>query len=345
MDTLQLKVRDILPEGKDAARIFLESADGYPVVYKAGQFLTFIFRRHGRELRRSYSISSTPGIDERISITVKRIPNGEISRWLLDHLRPGNLLIAAPPAGRFTVETNSQYQRQFFFIAAGSGIVPVYSLLKKILNEETQSRVILVYQNHDESHVIFYEELQQTAKKYPQRFVWINLLSKPMDRNHIPERLTNFLLEKLVLAHYDPGISPLFYLCGSPAFMRMAQFTLKLSGFTNEQIRKENFTVEYIPPPPLITDITPKQITIHRNKQTLHIYTAYPTNILQAALNNHIQLPYSCRAGRCSSCVAKCLKGTVKMSINEVLTDKDLEEGLVLTCVGYAETDVELKWE
>ncbi len=127
--------------------------------------------------------------------------------------------------------------------------------------------------------------------------------------------------------------------------MRMAQFTLKVSGFSDEQIKKENFTVEYIPPPPLINDTSPKEITIHFRQQIFHFKAAYPVNILQAALNNNIQLPYSCRGGRCFNLGSECLSGTVKMSVNEVLTDKDLKDGLVLTCVGYAETAVVLSYE
>lgn len=126
--------------------------------------------------------------------------------------------------------------------------------------------------------------------------------------------------------------------------MRMAQFTLKWMGFEDEQIKKENFTVEFVPPPPLLVDISAKKILIHYQKETFKINATYPVSILQAALDHDIQLPYSCRSGRCSSCVAKCIKGKVKMSNNEVLTEKDLENGLVLTCVGYAETDVELEF-
>jgi ring-1,2-phenylacetyl-CoA epoxidase subunit PaaE len=343
MDTLQLKVIKIIRETKDASTIFLKIVDESPVAYQAGQFLTFIFHHHDKELRRSYSISSAPGIDPVISITVKRIPNGEISRYLLNHLQDGDILTALPPAGRFTITTNSNLQRQFFFIAAGSGIVPVFSLIKKILKEESQSEIILIYQNHNEEKIIFKKQLKKFIKIFPEQFKWINLLSKPIKRKYIPERLTNNLLEKLILENLSSEPNPLFYLCGPPAFMRMAQFTLKVIGFKDEQIKKENFTVEYIPPAPLISDKKPKQITIHFQQQTFYIEGAYPLNILQAALNNNIQLPYSCRGGRCSTCVALCLKGSVKMSINEVLTEKDLNEGLVLTCVGYAETDVEIE--
>jgi ring-1,2-phenylacetyl-CoA epoxidase subunit PaaE len=343
MDTFKLKVIKIIRETKGAATIFLEPADGSSITYEAGQFLTFIFYHHHKELRRSYSISSAPGIDPVISITVKRIPNGEISRHLLNHLQTGDILISLPAAGRFTITTGSTLQRQFFFITAGSGIAPVFALIKKILNEEPLSEIILISQNHNEEQIIFKNELHELTKKYPLHFKWISLLSKPAEKKHLPERLTNSLLEKLITHNVSFNSATLFYLCGPPAFMRMAQFTLKLIGFTGEQIKKENFTVEYIPPAPIINDTKPKQVTVHYKNETFYIEAAYPLNILQAALNNNIQLPYSCRGGRCSTCVARCLKGIVKMSINEVLTEKDLNEGLILTCVGYAETDVEIE--
>src|SRR5580658_1914228 len=123
MDTLLLKVTRVLRKGEGIATIFLKKADGLPLSYQAGQFLTFIFIRYRKELRRSYSFSSTPGIDKDFSITVKRIPNGEISRYLFQRLAPGDLLQALLPAGRFTLDTGAHLKRQFFFIAAGSGIV------------------------------------------------------------------------------------------------------------------------------------------------------------------------------------------------------------------------------
>lgn len=114
-------------------------------------------------------------------------------------------------------------------------------------------------------------------------------------------------------------------------------------GFKDEQIRKENFVADAIPPPPLITDRSAREITLKWNKKIFHFQVRYPDTILQAALNNYIQLPYSCRGGRCSTCFVKCTTGKVKMSINEVLSEKDLQDGLILTCVGYAETDLVLE--
>jgi ring-1,2-phenylacetyl-CoA epoxidase subunit PaaE len=151
-------------------------------------------------------------------------------------------------------------------------------------------------------------------------------------------------LERLIEENVTKEKEKYFYLCGPVSFMRMAQFTLKWMGYDDEHIKKENFTIDFIPPPPLLIDSSPKEITIHFNKQIFRINASYPVSILQAALDRNIQLPYSCRSGRCASCIAKCVHGKIKMSNNEVLTDNDLKKGLVLTCVGYAETDVELEW-
>jgi ring-1,2-phenylacetyl-CoA epoxidase subunit PaaE len=125
--------------------------------------------------------------------------------------------------------------------------------------------------------------------------------------------------------------------------MRMARFVIKLTGYDEEAIHMENFLIDPPPPPPLISDKSPKRVTIRWKDQVFHFTVTYPMNILQAALNNGIQLPYSCRAGMCSTCTIKCVSGTVKLSINQVLTEKDLAKGLILSCVGYAETDVELE--
>lgn len=381
MDTRKLKVVTILPEAKDTNTIFLETADGRPLEYQAGQFLTFLLHFQGKELRRSYSLSSVPGVDRIPSITVKRVENGAASRYLLDHLKVGDELEALPPAGRFVLTgmgpeeheaTNPATPdkrhigmsavssgREIFFIAAGSGMAPVFPLLQMALMAGKAGRVVLISQHRDEASILFREQLEQLVAKYGGRFRWVNLLSQGqatvgIQAAAINARLNNWLLEDLLgkllmeggTGSPDVGC-PLFYLCGPAAFMRMAQFTIRSMGFRDLQIRKEIFTVEYVPPPPLLADTTPKKVIIHPKGSEgaiIEFETTWPKTILQAALDNHIQLPYSCKGGRCSTCTARCLSGKVKMSINEVLTEKDLLDGLVLTCVGYAETEVELAY-
>ncbi len=339
MDNWVVKVKNIHPETSDTKTIFFERADGQVFSYQAGQFLTFLFSFQGRELRRSYSLSTTPGIDPLPAVTIKRVTNGEASRFLLDHLRVGDEWVTLPPAGRFRLEDAGRSIH--CFIAAGSGMVPVFSLLKAALTYQPHSRVVLISQHHDEEHILFFDMLRQMEYLYPkERFWWVNLLSIR------DGRLNNKWLEEwldLALPEANDR-NAAFYLCGPPAFMRMAQFTLRWKGFTNEQIKKENFTVEYVPPPPLSIDPLPKKITIHAGGQLYRFEAVWPVTILQAGLDQQIPLPYSCRGGRCSTCTAKCLSGEVKMSINEVLTEKDLRQGLVLTCVGYAATDVEISY-
>jgi ring-1,2-phenylacetyl-CoA epoxidase subunit PaaE len=346
MEILQWKVVKVVPETRDTISYVLEPGNGNPVPYEAGQFLTILFEHHGHEIRRSYSISSTPHIDEQISITVKRKVNGAISRFMQVMWRQGTVFNTIPPTGMFRIDTEEKGQRTFVFIAAGSGIVPIFSLLKKVLHFEPLSRIILIYQNFDEDRIIFHDALKKLENQFGKRFRRIDLLSNPKNHAIYPQRLNNTLLEKLILAQDVIGNrqQTFFYTCGPLLFMKMVEFTVRVMGFEGSQIRKENFTIESIPVPRFSMEPVPRAVTVHYGKDTFQFNSTYPSSILQSALDNHISLPYSCRAGRCSSCVARCVSGSVKMSANDVLTEKDLLQGLVLTCVGYAETDVELQF-
>ena len=348
MEGLPFTVMQVIPETKEATTYILERSDGQPVHYQAGQFLTFLFGHPGHEVRRSYSMGSAPGIDDRLYITVKRKENGAISRYILETWRPGTVVHSLPPSGRFTIDTAPHHAREIYFIAAGSGIVPVFSLLKKILREEPLTKITLLYQNHDETSIIYHRQLEQWQQQYPQRFNRIDLLSHPLLHELPSRRLNNGLLEHILSA--VEGSTPnkvegpdLFYTCGPPAFMRMVQFTLRVMGVAEVQLRKENFTIDPIPAPAFSIDPAPRMVTVRVGDKIYRYPVAYPTTILQAALDHHIELPYSCKGGRCATCTATRISGNIKMSINEVLTEKDLQDGLVLTCVGFAETDVELK--
>ncbi len=349
METWTLRVVAIHPEAFDTKTILLERTDGHHLAYHAGQFLTFLFQFHGHELRRSYSFSTTPGVDPIPAITVKRIPNGEISRYLLDHVRPGDTLTTLPPAGRFTLETapatdpmgfaapNGARPSQLFFLAAGSGLVPVFSLIKQALKATPPAHITLITQQHEPASTPFREQLTALQTSYgPAALEWIDLLSVQNGR------INNWWLERWLETTGALADDTRFYLCGPEAFMRMARFTLKTLGVPDDHIRQEHFTVERRLAPPPLVDPAPKTITIITTAGHYEFETAWPDTILTAAEKHGIRLPYSCRAGRCSTCVARLIRGKIKMSNNEVLTEKDLQQGLTLTCVGYAETDVTL---
>jgi len=343
---LKLRITKIISETKDTKSFFLQPINKNDIDYKAGQFVTLIIRLNKREVRRSYSLGSAPLVDEQLFITVKRKMNGEISRHLLDHYKEGDTLTCLAPSGRFTI--HEPLTQTYFFIAAGSGITPVFALIKELLYHHDSTKIILIYQCRDEENIIYKKQLLALQKEFEERFEIIQFLSRPKASLNISQHLTNELLEEIIKQKINSQLSILngqFYLCGPLPFMRMAEFTLRLLGFSGDQVRKEHFVIETPQHSPLLTDTSSKQLTVHHQQKTYNLKAAYPTSILDAALQNNIQLPYSCKAGRCSTCSAYCIKGKVVMSMNEVLTEKDLAKGLVLTCVGFAATDVELNFD
>ena len=339
---MRVKIKSIFAETRDASSFELEPVEGTSFNYSPGQFITILFQFSGREIRRSYSLSSTPGIDPLPVITIKRVINGEISRYMLEHAKPGNEIEILPPKGLFTPD-HSDKSRDIFLLAAGSGITPVFSILKWILHNEPGTQVHLLFQNHSEKSTIFREILEEYAESFSDRFHWTDFLSNPQAEGANSERLNNEILENLVLQKLNFEFSEArFFICGPPSFMRMCQFTLLLMGFDENQLRREFFLIPAPPPPPLLEDTSNKKVIVNVAGMKYEFETNYPRTILDAALQSNIKLPFSCKTGRCAACVAKCLSGEIKMSNNEVLTESDLEKGFVLTCVGYAVTDLEL---
>ncbi|MDB5230215.1 MAG: ferredoxin--NADP reductase [Chitinophagaceae bacterium] len=338
---LHFKIISVRQETADVKTFFLELQDPVQIHYRSGQFLTFLFTIYDKEVRRSYSLGSSPGIDPHLFITVKRKENGEFSRLLFDHFHPGDTLTALPPAGRFTLPETAV--KEYVFIAAGTGIVPIYSLIKEAMQFFPETTVLLIYQNKNELNIIYQDELELIKTKHPDRLNIIYLFSSPKEHIHFPSRLNNNLLEKIIQQEVKSA-EVLFYTCGPKLFMTMVEFTLRLMGYLKEQVKKENFVIDPLPVFKLV-DTTPKTVNIIYRKKKISLQVSQPDSILTTALSHHIELPYSCRGGRCSSCIAICKSGKVSMSVNEVLTDKDLEKGYILTCVAHPETDVEIVYE
>ncbi len=335
---LQLKVEAIKWELTDTATFFFSELSGKKINYKAGQFITLVFNHHDEEIRRSYSLSSSPD-EELLSITVKRIENGEISRFLLTKIKHDDILNAVEPAGKFVIN-DFKNRKDIFLFAAGSGIVPVFSQLKYVLKRDGTSRFTLIYSNQNDRSVLFKDELSQLSIKYPERFNIIHLLSTE------GKRLNNQTVEKLVNKNVRFELSKAeFYTCGPFAYMRMIRLTLLFMGLEPGQVRKENFVLETVPVTTGLTNFPPKKVRILFKNEIYDLVVGENQSILQAALQNNIQLPYSCRVGDCSTCSAICKSGKVEMVKNDVLTDADLDAGWILTCTGHPLTDdVEIEY-
>ncbi|KAA2244604.1 iron-sulfur cluster-binding domain-containing protein [Chitinophaga agrisoli] len=348
---LRLRITAIIKETPDTYTYHLEQVSGEPVVYQPGQFLTFLIDLHGVTYRRSYSCSSTPGIDAHLSVTIREKQNGEISRHILGHWRTGDIVTSLLPSGRFTLDNLLPRPRHFFLMAAGSGISPIFSLLKHILYREPSARVTLIYSTPSPEQTIFFKQLQALQVQFSQQLHCVYLFSKetPEGDGHYVRRLSNMLLEPLVREQlmYDPADAQ-FFLCGPADYMRMILLTLTFMGFSPAQLHKENFVVntgvklERAGRP---DDSSIKHVTLKMGDIIRQIEMPGNQDILTSALEQGITLPYSCKGGVCGSCTAKCTSGKVWMAVNEVLTDRELAQGLVLTCVGYPASDqLTIEW-
>lgn len=320
--------------------IQFEPVDGGKINYQSGQFLVFSFILNGKEIRRSYSICSSPALEEPLTIAVKLVENGEISKFLHHKVGVGDVLNALEPNGIFTYSPEKDIRRTVFLFAAGVGVTPIYSILKTALLTESHSRIVLVYSNKSTRDTLFYEELQQWERDYPERLKIEWLFSE--SKNLLMARLNNVRIEQIVKTHliYEPK-DALFYTCGPINYMVLCRITLRALGYTMDQIKRETY---FIPEDELDDDdLTEKKIKdtntytviidYHDRSYTLEV--PYYKRILETALEQHIDLPYSCGAGMCSTCTSTCLEGGVRMDYNEVLTDQEIARGRVLICTGH----------
>ncbi|WP_221393937.1 ferredoxin--NADP reductase [Dyadobacter sp. NIV53] len=334
-----LRVRHIIIEKYNVKTFVFERTDGQPLIYQAGQFLTFLIDMRGHEVRRSYSMSSAPEADDFPAITVKRIPNGEASRFWLDTVLEGDIFKTLQPSGRFVLEKPNGEARDIVLIGAGSGITPLFSILKQALTIEKESIVTLLYANQNESQTLFWNHIIDWQQRYPERLTVIHIHSQPSDEwNGIRGRINNTRLEQLVNKSLRFARERArFFICGPFELMRSMEITLHYMGFSSVQIRKENFVINKMPPPPPVSNPHTINLTFRGNDYQL-LVPAHST-ILDAALQASIHLPYSCKGGRCSTCAGICKSGKLHMTVNEVLTDRDLAEGWILTCSAYVDND------
>jgi ring-1,2-phenylacetyl-CoA epoxidase subunit PaaE len=308
---------------------------GHGIEYKAGQYITFVQQSTHESIRRSYSIVSAPLLNEPLTIGVKRIENGSFSRELIDHAKAGDELVTIGAGGLFTLPDDINNVQQIFFLAAGSGITPIFSLLKTLLHFHPHIHAVLIYSNPSLQRTIFFSQLNELKEKFGERFQLRFLFSNSLDL--LAARLNRELLIQLTKSHsLFSHEQTLFYLCGPEAYMRMCTYTLQEVNVPKENIRKETFIIQgkkaATKEPP---DKNDRNITIQYGDETYQFNVKYPDSILQAAKKENISLPYSCEVGRCGNCAAECIDGKVWLSYNEVLTEKDIQNGLTLTCVGH----------
>ncbi|SJN15614.1 Flavodoxin reductases (ferredoxin-NADPH reductases) family 1 [Sphingobacterium sp. JB170] len=291
-----------------------------------------------REVRRSYSFSSSPAVVEPLAITVKRVDNGEISRLLHHRTRVGDLVDVLAPQGLFTYEPDPTTARTLFLFGAGVGVTPLFSILKTALSTEPKTKVVLIYSNSSPDRTVFKVELEHWQQLYADRLeiIWIYSNSKNLLNAHLNrENLLRFVNERM-----PEDNNAIFFTCGPVFYMDLVRFTLLGLGIPDEDIRKETFHFpeeeddedEKEDDP---VDTTAYNILLRFQGQEYPLTIPYNKTILQAGLDNNIKLPYSCKSGMCSTCISQCSSGSVRMDYNEVLTDREVENGRCLICTSH----------
>ncbi len=300
----------------------------------AGQYLNLRLTLDGKEIRRAYSICSSPESGE-LRIAVKAVKNGAFSQFANTKLKSGDILEVGKPEGKFTFEPQGDRQKNYGAFVAGSGITPVISILKSVLKSEPQSSFVLVYGNKSPEETIFHQELHDLQSQYTGRlFVHYVFSQAKVDGElfgRIDKSVVNFVLNN---KHKELTFDK-FYLCGPEEMINTVSAVLKEHNVAEKNIKFELFSS-------VSTEDTIEKsfeghtkITILVDEEETTFEMSQKQTILEAALKQGVDAPYSCQGGICSSCLARITSGTAEMKKNSILTDSEIAEGLVLTCQAH----------
>jgi len=300
----------------------------------AGQYITIKKVLSEKEIRRAYSICASPNSNE-LKVAVKAVEHGTFSTYATSKLKEGDVLEVAEPEGKFIL--NPIANKNYIAFAAGSGITPVMSMLKSVLENEPSATFTLVYGNKSADSTIFKNELDGLEEKYAAQFNLHYVFSKELKTDskfgRIDKGHTNYFVKNI---HNDLSFDAAF-LCGPEEMITTVSETLQENGFNEEAIYFELFTASTDEIALNIPD-GKAEITVLLDDEETTFTMDKTDDILAASLRNDLDAPYSCQGGVCSSCLGKVTEGKAVMSKNSILTDDEIEEGFVLTCQAHPTT-------
>jgi ring-1,2-phenylacetyl-CoA epoxidase subunit PaaE len=342
-----LKVKDIRRETPECVSISFDVPEDVKdeFVYKQGQNLTVRTNINGEEVRRSYSVCSSP-FDNELRVAVKKVEQGLFSQFANEQLKQGDIIEALPPTGRFFTELHEANKKSYVAFAAGSGITPILSIIKTTLLTEPNSQFTLVYGNRNRQSIIFKEELEALKNRFINRFRVVHVLSRekmdaPINFGRIDEEKCNHLLQHVI----DVSSTDEFFLCGPEEMIFTVKDILDAKGVDKKKIHFELFT----------TSSSKKQVASSKNAYSSSEVKSKITikldgssfdfdlgfegeSILDAALKQGADLPFACKGGVCSTCRAKLVEGEVDMDVNYALEPEEVEHGFILTCQSHPRT-------
>jgi ring-1,2-phenylacetyl-CoA epoxidase subunit PaaE len=303
-------------------------------IFIAGQYLNLRLKLDGQEIRRAYSICSSPESGE-LRIAVKAVKNGAFSQFANTKLKAGDALEVGKPEGKFTFEPQADRQKNYAAFVSGSGITPVMSIIKSVMKSEPKSSFVLVYGNKTPEETIFHQELHDLQLKYVSRLFVHNVYSQAKIENalfgRIEKSTVNFVLNN---KHKELAFDK-FYLCGPEQMIETVTEVLKEKNVKESAIKFELFTTSSHETVIKESLEGHSKITIMVDDEETTFEMSQKQTILEAALKQGIDAPYSCQGGICSSCLARVTSGTAEMTKNSILTDGEIAAGLVLTCQAH----------
>lgn len=344
----KLTVTEIHKTIRDAVVLTLKPQITGQFEFVQGQYLTFRHDFDGQELRRSYSICSSKD-DDLLQVGIKRVDGGVFSTWVNSELKVGDVVEAMPPMGNFYAKQNIDNTHYITF-AGGSGITPIISIIKTGLMHEPDARFTLIYANKNPNTIMFREELEDIKNYNMGRFNVIHILEdESQDIDLFYGRVDGKKCKQLFDTWVDIETISMAYICGPEPMMLSISDALKEHGLEKNQIRFELFTSRQS------GRAKKKAVSATSNEkgipglvtiggETRSITVLPNTSLLEASVGNKLDAPFACKAGVCSTCKAKVLKGAVEMIANHALEDYEVEAGYVLTCQSYPVSD-EVVWD
>jgi ring-1,2-phenylacetyl-CoA epoxidase subunit PaaE len=309
--------------------------------YKQGQYITFKLLVNGEDLRRSYSVCSSPVLNEDLRIAVKKVVGGKGSIFLNTNYKVGDSIEVMPPMGNFHSEMKSSNKKSYILFGGGSGITPMLSIIKTVLVSEPDSKTILLYGNLNESATIFKQQLSDLETANPDKLKVIHVLEKPENSNH-PAELTGIMKPEMVemlINKYTTFGDNEYFICGPTPMMQSVEGTLQKLFVPKHQVHLEYFTAPVAAENTISVDSAVNcTATIILDGDTFTVNIAPGENVLDAAINAGLDAPYACQGGSCCTCRALLTEGKVEMKVNYALLDQEVKEGFVLTCQSIPQT-------
>lgn len=320
------------------------NTNGYPFQYKAGQFINITLEINGAPVTRSYSLSSLPGEDARPSVTVKKVPGGLMSSYIVDNASQIRHWQVTGPFGSFTPAQDTYYRDHVVLLAGGSGISPLFSIARSVIHQSQHTAVTLIYSSRTKEEIIFHKTMEEWAARHQGRVNVYHAISQPGDNDAtdpavIKGRINKLVARKLIKSIVGDAMDTAqYFLCGPVELMKMYKDMLAI-----QQVQDDNIYMEWFAPEQEAGDSSlpenMQEVLLHFFEQSNLLEVHPGKSILAAALEDKIPLPYSCKSGTCGICTARLTSGKVSMTCNYALRKPDLEAGLILLCQSYPLTD------